>query len=66
MFQFVTSHSTERTFIELFFVDTCVQVIQLWYILLSFQLWLYMMMMMYCDLFSFDVYVLADAIGDFS
>jgi hypothetical protein len=35
----VTSHSTEHTFIEIFFEDTCVQVIWLWYIVILFRLW---------------------------
>jgi hypothetical protein len=34
----VTSHSTDHTYIDLFFEDTCVQVIQLWYIMISFRL----------------------------
>jgi len=35
----VTSCSTEHTFIDVFFEDTCVQVIRLWYIVISFRLW---------------------------
>ena len=35
---YVTSCSTEHTFIDLFFEDTCVQVIRLWYIMISFLL----------------------------
>jgi hypothetical protein len=37
---YVTSFSTEHTFIDLFFEDTYVQVIQLWYIVISFLLWI--------------------------
>jgi hypothetical protein len=36
----VTSRSTEHTFIDLFFEDTCVQVIRLWYNVISFRLWI--------------------------
>jgi hypothetical protein len=36
----VTSRSTEHTFIDLFFEDTCVQVIRLGYIVILFQLWI--------------------------
>jgi hypothetical protein len=36
---YVTSRSTEPTFIDIFFEDTCVQVIRLWYIMISFRLW---------------------------
>jgi hypothetical protein len=35
----VTSRSTEHTIMELFFKDTCLQVIQVWYIVISFRLW---------------------------
>jgi hypothetical protein len=65
----VTSCSTEHTFIDLFFENTCMQVIWLWYIMISFRLWV-----IYddddddddCDLLLFDVYVLEDAIDEFS
>jgi len=36
----VTSCSTEHTYIDLFFEDTCVKVIWLWYIMISFRLWI--------------------------
>ena len=36
----VTSRSTEHTFIDLFFEDTCVEVIRLGYIVILFQLWI--------------------------
>jgi hypothetical protein len=35
----ITSHSIEHTFIDIFFEDTCVQVIRLWYIVILFRLW---------------------------
>jgi hypothetical protein len=35
----VKTLSTEQTFIDLFFEDTCVQLIRLWYITISFRLW---------------------------
>jgi hypothetical protein len=40
MHEIVTSLSIEHTFIELFFEDTCVQVIQLWYMVILFRLWI--------------------------
>ena len=40
MYFIITSYSTEHTFIDLFFEDTCVQVIRLWYIVISFRLWI--------------------------
>jgi hypothetical protein len=36
---YVTSLSNEHTFIDLFFEDTCMQVIQLWYTMILFRLW---------------------------
>ena len=36
---YVTSRSTEHTFINIFLEDTCIQVICLWYIMISFRLW---------------------------
>jgi hypothetical protein len=35
----VTSHSTEHTIIDLFFEDTCLQVIQVWNTVISFIFW---------------------------
>jgi hypothetical protein len=33
---YVTSHTTDHTYIDLFFEDTCAQVIWLWYVMISF------------------------------
>jgi hypothetical protein len=44
-----------------------VQVIRLWYIVISFRLWvIYDDDEMCCDLLLFDVYILADVIDEFS
>jgi hypothetical protein len=53
MSPYVTSRSTQHTFIDLFFEDSYVQVIWLSYIMIHFDYGLYMIMMMCCDLLLF-------------
>jgi hypothetical protein len=64
---YVTSRSTEHTIIDLFFEDTCLQVIWVWYIVISFRLWVIYDDVEVLWLIDYiDVYILTDAFDESS
>jgi hypothetical protein len=64
---YVTSRSTEHTIIDLFFEDTCLQVIRVWYIVISFRLWVIYDDVEVLWLIDYiDVYILTDAFDESS